>query len=340
LDGADVKSVAAIPTLRVLYIGGFGRSGSTLIERSLGELTDACAVGELVHLWERGLQNNELCGCNLPFRECPFWSAVGERAFGGWESFDVAEALRLKRAVDRNRFFPRLLLPFHTGLFRRELRAYVALYDAVYAAVAAESGAALVIDSSKHASLAICLRRASRHPVRVAHVVRDSPAVVYSWSKVVARPEAAIGAEMARYSPSRAALWWNVYNLMFTLIRWVGMPVRRVRYEDFVAAPLPVIRELAEWAGSAADPSSFLRDHTVQLTAGHTVAGNPMRFRVGEIAIRRDDEWRTSMGTSLQRRVRWATCPFRLAYGYARGWPVSRKALDSADSAGASPNTR
>jgi hypothetical protein len=327
-------------SVRVLYIGGFGRSGSTLIERSLGELADACAVGELVHLWERGLQNNELCGCNLPFRECPFWAAVGQRAFGGWEGFDVDEALRLKHAVDRNRFFPRLLLPFHTGLFRRELRAYVALYDAVYAAVAAESGAALVIDSSKHASLAICLRRASRHRVRVAHVVRDSPAVVHSWSKVVARPEAASGEEMARYSPSRAALWWNAYNLMFTLIRWVRMPLRRVRYEDFVAAPLPVIRELARWAGSEADPSGFLHDHTVQLSPGHTVAGNPMRFRVGEVAIRRDDQWRTAMAPRLQRRVRRATWPFRMAYGYARGWPVSRKAFDKAASAGASPRIR
>ncbi|MCW2548935.1 MAG: hypothetical protein JWN96_3395 [Mycobacterium sp.] len=325
------------PPRDVLFIGGFGRSGSTLIERAIGELSDACAVGELVHLWERGLQNNELCGCGLPFHECPFWSAVGRRAFGGWETFDVAEALRLKHAVDRNRFFPRLLFPWQYGLFRRELRAYVGLYDAIYQAVAEESGAALVIDSSKHASLAICLRRASRHRIRVAHVVRDSPAVVYSWSKVVTRPEASGGEEMARYSPPRAAMWWNVYNLMFTLIRRVHVPLRRLRYEDFVADPLPVIRDLAAWAGSEADPGAFLRDHTVQLSQGHTVAGNPMRFRVGEIAIKRDDQWRTAMPADLQRRVRLLTWPFRLAYGYAGGWPVARKAPDKADSVSASP---
>jgi Sulfotransferase family len=331
-------------TQDVLYIGGFGRSGSTLIERSIGELSDACAVGELVHLWERGLQNNELCGCGLAFRDCPFWAAVGLRAFGGWESFDVAEALRLKHAVDRNRFVPRLLLPWPAGVFdrefRRELRAYVALYDAIYQAVAEESGAKVVIDSSKHASLALCLRRASRHRIRVAHVVRDSPAVAYSWSKVVARPEAAGDDEMARYSAPRAALWWNVYNLMFALIRRVHLPLRRVRYEDFVADPLPVIRDLAAWGGSDADPGAFLRDHTVQLSQGHTVAGNPMRFRVGEIAIKRDDQWRTAMPAALQRRVRLLTWPFRLAYGYAGGSPVARKAPDRADTAAASPRIR
>jgi hypothetical protein len=323
----------ANPPQDVLYIGGFGRSGSTLIERSIGELSDACGVGELVHLWERGLQNNELCGCGQPFRECPFWAAVGLRAFGGWDTFDTAEALRLKHAVDRNRFLFTLLLPWQRGVFRRELRTYVGLYDAIYEAVAAESGARVVIDSSKHASLAICLKRASRSRVRTVHVVRDSPAVVYSWNKVVARPETAGGEAMARYSPPVAAMWWNAYNAMFTLIRMAGMPMRRVRYEDFVAAPGAVIQDLAEWAGSTADSASFLRGDRVQLAVSHTVAGNPMRFRVGEIAIRRDDTWHTEMPAGLQRRVRLLTFPFRLAYGYARGWPVTRSASAKADSA-------
>ena len=175
----------------MLYVGGFGRSGSTLLERCVGELGDACALGELVHLWERGLGNNELCGCGQPFRECPFWTEVGQVAFGGWENFDLERALALKNAVDRNRNLPKLLLAWPFGTFRRRLREYVALYDAIYEAAAQISGARVVVDSSKHASLAICLRRASRSRIRIVHVVRDSPAVVYSWTKVVEPPRGA-----------------------------------------------------------------------------------------------------------------------------------------------------
>ena len=40
--------------VRVLFIGGLGRSGSTLLDRMLGRLDDVWSVGELVHLWERG----------------------------------------------------------------------------------------------------------------------------------------------------------------------------------------------------------------------------------------------------------------------------------------------
>ena len=77
-------------TARVLYIGGWGRSGSTLAERLLGEMPEIVGAGEVTHLWQRGLIDNELCACGTPFRDCPFWTAVGDRAFGGWDTVDAA----------------------------------------------------------------------------------------------------------------------------------------------------------------------------------------------------------------------------------------------------------
>jgi hypothetical protein len=72
------------PTL--LYLGGLGRSGSTIIERLLGQLPGVCSVGEVVHLWRRGIGDAERCGCGEPFPGCPFWSKVGLAAFGGWDN--------------------------------------------------------------------------------------------------------------------------------------------------------------------------------------------------------------------------------------------------------------
>src|SRR5262245_25734123 len=70
---------------RVLLIVGSGRSGSTLFERALGGVAGVAALGELVHMWDRAVRDDELCACGQPFGSCPFWSAVGERAFGGWD---------------------------------------------------------------------------------------------------------------------------------------------------------------------------------------------------------------------------------------------------------------
>ncbi len=68
----------------VLYLGGLGRSGTTVLERVLGELPGVCSVGELVHLWRRGVLDGETCGCGRSFGSCPFWAEVGRVAFGGW----------------------------------------------------------------------------------------------------------------------------------------------------------------------------------------------------------------------------------------------------------------
>src|SRR2546430_17108956 len=81
---------------RVLYIGGLGRSGTTLLERLLGELPGACALGEVVHLWDRDVRDDERCACGRPFSGCDFWRAVGERAFGGWDRVDVGPGLALR----------------------------------------------------------------------------------------------------------------------------------------------------------------------------------------------------------------------------------------------------
>ncbi|MCZ3387336.1 MAG: sulfotransferase, partial [Actinomycetia bacterium] len=72
----------------IVYIGGQGRSGTTLLERALGELPGVVSLGETVHLWDRGLRDDELCGCTEPFGSCPFWRSVGDEAFGGWDRID------------------------------------------------------------------------------------------------------------------------------------------------------------------------------------------------------------------------------------------------------------
>ena len=192
--------------VQVLYLGGLGRSGTTLLERLLGELPGAVSLGEVVHLWERGIVDGERCGCGEPFHDCPFWNEVGKAAFGGWDQVDIERLRALRATVDRTRYIPVLAgrrLPTAT---RARLDAYVSYYLRLYRAVAEVSGARLLIDSSKQSSLAFCLRWAaatSASPIgeagpidlRVLHVVRDSRGVAYSWTKKVRRPEATAARE-------------------------------------------------------------------------------------------------------------------------------------------------
>ena len=305
--------------VRVVYIGGSGRSGSTLVERLLGALPGVCNVGEVVLMWERGLVRGERCGCGVPLPRCPFWHEVGEVAFGGWESFDVQEFLALKRSVDRNRFIPGLLADGDSAVRRRAMK-YAAVYARLYRAVRQVSGCAVTVDASKHASLAFCLRTEPGIDLRVAHLVRDPRAVAYSWTRQVRRPEAEGAADASpRYiptlSPARSAMRWNTQNLGFHLLAARGVPTRLMRYEDFIAAPVAGMQELAELAG--VEPElSFMTDTGADLGLTHTAGGNPMRFSAGRIEFRRDDVWRSRLRPDARALIATLTFPLLARYGY------------------------
>jgi hypothetical protein len=307
--------------VRVLYVGGLGRSGSTLIERLIGQLPGVCTVGELVHLWERGIEGNERCGCGQPFRQCPFWQQVGMTAFGGWDEVDLRRIADLRSQVDRNRFIPALAGRNLRPQRRQELTEYTSYYARLYAAITQVSGCELVVDSSKHPSLAHCLRWQADLDLRVLHLIRDSRAVAYSWSRQVRRPDTDDESYMTRYSPAVAAGQWNTQNAAFHLLARLGCPTMRMRYEDFTAAPQAALRRLADFAGlPAADSYPFLSadgpTSWADLGDAHSVSGNPMRFSTGKIPIRGDERWRSAMPKKQQRAVTALTLPLLAGYGY------------------------
>lgn len=307
----------------MLYLGGLGRSGTTLVERVLAGLPGVCPLGEVVHLWQRDLRDDERCGCGARFSACGFWHAVGAAAFAGWSNVDVEKVLRLQATVERTRRIPRLAGNRLGGVQLELVREYADYYARVYRAAAQVTGVDVVIDSSKHSALAYCLRFAGID-LRVAHIVRDPRGVAYSWTKTVPRPESDGRREMTRYSPGRSALLWSAHNAAFDLLRRRGVPVMRVQYEEFVADPRGVTRQLGTFAGLdlTTDPLDFLTEHSGQMLADlppmHSAAGNPMRFLTGRVPLQRDDGWRAALPAAQRRLVGAIASPLLGAYGYHR----------------------
>jgi hypothetical protein len=304
---------------RVLYIGGWGRSGSTLLSHLLGALDGYAAVGELRYVWQAGPAADELCGCGEHFSACPFWRAVGERAFGGWDAVDVEEALALEAAVLRHRNIPLLVLPRLFPGHARKVARYAELTGAVYRAVHEVSGAATVVDSTKNPPYAYFLRRAAPVDLRVLHLVRDSRGVVHSWAKRVERPEIAAGdAYFEEFSPWRAGLRWMECNLAFDVLRRLRTPTTRVRYEALAADPAGEVGRALRALGEPADTAP-LRGAAVEVTGQHSLRGNPMRFEHGRRPVRADEAWRRDMARGTRRLVVALTWPLLLRYGYLRG---------------------
>jgi hypothetical protein len=305
------------PSPRVVYIGAFGRSGSTILDIALGLASKCVAVGELIHVVDRGVMGNELCGCGKPFHDCDFWTSVGKAAFGSWSAIDAEAIVRMQGRVARFRHIPVLVAQREPS---RDGRAYLAFLEELYGAVARVAGNRVVIDSSKDPAPVFLLRASQCIDLRVLHLVRDSRGVAYSWTKAVRRPEI-IGrvAEMPRFSSGYVSARWNAFNLSFHLAAGLGVRTARIEYEAFARSPLSCLnRALEQLDMEPMGLPGSLAEGFVDVDVQHTVSGNPIRLTRNShrIEIRVDDEWRSRLPKNERRVVTLMTAPLLRAYGY------------------------
>ena len=307
--------------VRIIYLAGLGRSGSTLLERLLGELPGVCAVGEVVHLWQRGIVDDERCGCGEKFSECDFWPRVGQAAFGGWRSVDLARFAQLRRSVDRTRFIPALARAGMNDGRSADLAEYTAFYAHAYRSIARVSGRATVVDSSKHASLAFCLSLCpGRPPGRPPGAGQPGGRLLldHAW---FSRPEAS-GSYMTTYSADvgRRALECAERRAPAARQARIAGAAGALRGPGAQprAGPVRASRGSPACRPTAGDDLPAARGDVpgAMLGPAHTASGNPMRFGTGRTAIRG-----TSGGA---RQCRGAapgghgyTLPLLAHYGYA-----------------------
>ena len=258
-DAAVSRLVAPVRP-RVLFIAGWGRSGSTLLDRMLGQVPGVFSAGELRDIWQRGVAENRLCGCGAPFRDCEVWRKVGEVAFGGWDAFDVAEARALRDTLDRPWATPRLLGSRLSPVGDRDVARYVDLLARLYAAIVEVTGARVIVDSSKIATFALLARQVPGLELRSVHLVRDPRGVVHSWRKQVVRADGGGRDAMLRYGVVGASARYVAYNGLAHGLRLLG-PYRFLRYEDLLGAPRDTVARVLAFAGVASpgETLGFLR---------------------------------------------------------------------------------
>jgi hypothetical protein len=294
----EAPAVATAPV--VLYIAGSGRSGSTLLERVLGAIPGHVNVGELIDLPRRVAVEDEICGCGRPFSQCPFWTAVGQRAYGGWDTATLQRLHSAQHQVARQRYLPQLLLSRRSSAYAQQLENYATEYSRLVSAVAAQADAQYVVDASKWPVIAWALFRGGVD-VRVVHLVRDVRGVAHSLSRDdIERPHTTSGRDVMFHNPpaSGSARWLATQTEM-DLAASRGVPVSRLAYTDFVRDPAAALRHALEqldvWIPRGG--LAHIDGTTVDLGPSHGLSGNPSRFRTGAMELRPDDRWRTQMRT-------------------------------------------
>jgi hypothetical protein len=217
--------------------------------------------------------------------------------------------------VFRWRAAPRLLLGRTRGwaAFERWSTATSRLIDAV----AAVTGAEVIVDSSKWPTDPGVLGRVDAIAPYALLLVRDPRAVAWSWQRTKAHHDLDQPREMDRFPAWHSGLSWTSRNLVAGLAaRRSPGPRMTLRYEDFTADPGAGLTAIGRFLGRAPDVAAVLDDRTLHVTEGHTLAGNPTRFGGSEVRIRSDDEWRTGLSKWDRRTVNLLTWPLRRTHGY------------------------
>jgi hypothetical protein len=300
----------------VIFVAGTGRSGSTALARYVESTTNSFHAGEIRYLWERGVVGNQLCECGETFRDCSFWSEVLQVAYGDSWPEATAALQALGPRIDRMRHIPRVaagsarLGPTTVSLeYGRHL-------EPLYSAIAEVSGCDVLIDSSKDPSYLFALSSFERLDLRVLHLVRDSRAVAYSWTRKRLRPEIHWEEQyMNMLPPWKSASLWLEYNLAINVYRRMNRDSSTLlRYEDFASAPSDTC---------AAALATLVPDRNCALSGnkptGHSFSGNPMRFNKGPLSISADNAWERELSGRDRRAVSLITAPLLSQYGY-RPW--------------------
>jgi hypothetical protein len=236
---------------------GAGHSGSTILGVALGNCSGVFYAGELVE-WTARSGVPKFGG----LERTRFWRSVGEYMrhasdVFGYRTMDMLErsssALRLDRWRSRRRLRKR---------FRQ-------VTGELYEAIAAVSGATHIVDSSHFPLRAKELQRVQEVELHVILLLRDPRSVMDSYLR-----------DIGRHDPLRRALrilsknadLWLTYLL--SLAVFLKQPRERrllLRYEDFMADPQGVLRQiLDQCASSAATPDLSA------LSTGMPLQGNPL----------------------------------------------------------------
>jgi len=287
-------------TIKAIYIAGYGRSGSTLLDIYLGQHPDLVSGGELCNLlaWVNDKTRFQLCACGKKVEDCLVWGTVIKKIaeLAKKEGVSLIQLEEVRRKLENRR---ELFLHRHS-VQDRIAKGYQEFYKKIQQEIFSQllhskAGAKFVIDSSKtvahSAARPMSLVNNCGFDLRVIHLVRDARSVVGSALKGRNRDLERGKASSVNYIGLRAALNWLLTNLGCDILqhKLTKSNFIRVRYEDLVGYPGVVSKKLGDFIGVSVNPLLTALRRESWLEEVHTFGGNRMRLRSIQLDKKKGD---------------------------------------------------
>lgn len=318
----------------IIHIIGSGRSGSTILDRTLGHHPEAFSAGEIINL-RIEYYRNSLCGCGQSIRGCEFWNPVlldMSRELGKTPEEFMLDFHQKMEDQGNNKQEKLRRLKNALGLLLNlppQFFSDTTLYDnsaALYEKVFEHSGATVIVDSSKSIARSLFLSRLLPQYRHIfVHLVRDGRGVLNSYFKksyelkITDEKDEVIHKEMDKeleHSPEGIINKWVKGNRLIEKIIFVfGLQKQAmmIRFEDFLNAPIDTISRVLEKVGLVYHPSML----NFEFGDNHIVCGNPSRLNAMKLQKEKEKNWAEELRPDLMEKFLASDAPkINEKYGY------------------------
>ncbi|MEW6288912.1 MAG: sulfotransferase [Thermodesulfobacteriota bacterium] len=269
----------------VIYIAGYGRSGSTILDIMLGDHPEIFSGGELAYLLDDYFNDARNCTCGKKYCDCDIWGGLQKQL-----TFSVESCAKKMREIDQKFFLRGVKNTWNETDFDE----YAQIVRTVFHAACCDKKARFIVDSSKTAGDSrqrpIALSRVAGLNVKVIHLKRSFLQTIRSVMRK-SNWEAEGHNKHNKHKiirVLRAVPGWiiaNTYAWRTKMLLKSGS-YYRLAYEDLLAEPRKKFEEIGQFLGVDLSEIGLKAENGSRFTGHHNVGGNRLRLQK-EIAFKK-----------------------------------------------------
>lgn len=266
---------------RLLYIGGYGRSGSTLLDILLARTSGVRCGGELWRLFDEAAKGAH-CSCGQRITECYLWGPTVSHVSSA-TGLSLVDLHRLSCASEFSR--PPVVSS-----------EWASIWSATFDFLTNTQGVNRVVDSSKtsggHRRVELLASLPTVELDAFIHLWRSPPGVLHSLSRgsnraLEARRGDAVMVRTARMARGLAG-WYRANRHACVVRQRVNAPSAVVSYDQVAKNTERTIKGILDLCGW---PINLQEDESDR----HTVAGNRLARKPWTGQINVDDAWHSGL---------------------------------------------
>lgn len=240
-----LKNKETMPT--IIYIAGYGRSGSTILDILLGNSPQAISLGEIGQLWIRPIEDEVFCSCGKKVHYCDYWRSISEHSKMSISIYNkIYNNSALNKKIESWSSFFNII----NNKNNKSKQLYSMLMKELFKNISSSNDVRILIDSSKSSYgfmwRYLALKKIVGLDIKVIHLTRNLRAVINSKTKGNNRNLAMNINKVERFIGVRTIIGWLIANFSCSIGRlfFPSSSWKHISYEFLMDEPVKCLQSL------------------------------------------------------------------------------------------------